>query len=138
MHSTYSTFESEFRVRPDDIDMNKHVHNSKYLDYVLAARYDQMERCYGMSMEEFMALGYSWVQSKATIEYKRALKPGDYFTVSTAIKEFKSHGVIVVFSIKNTQTQKVCCLGEMDYTLITTATEKAAKVPDWIIDKYTI
>ena len=42
----YSTFESELTVRPDDIDMNNHVHNSKYLDYVLAARYDQMGRCF--------------------------------------------------------------------------------------------
>ncbi|MEM7013763.1 MAG: acyl-CoA thioesterase, partial [Verrucomicrobiota bacterium] len=33
----YSTFESELAVRPDDIDLNGHVHNSKYLDYVLAA-----------------------------------------------------------------------------------------------------
>ena len=46
----YSTFETEFRVRPDDIDMFQHVHNSKYFDYVLAARYDQMERCYGVAM----------------------------------------------------------------------------------------
>lgn len=32
----YKTFETEHRVRPDDIDMFQHVHNSKYLDYVLA------------------------------------------------------------------------------------------------------
>ena len=44
--SEFSTFETIVPVRPDDIDMNQHVHNSKYLDYVLAARLDQMERCY--------------------------------------------------------------------------------------------
>ncbi len=49
-----SKFESEMQVRPDDIDMNRHVHNSRYFDYVLAARYDQMARCYGMPMEEFL------------------------------------------------------------------------------------
>ena len=31
-------FETEMQVRPDDIDMFQHVHSSKYLDYVLAAR----------------------------------------------------------------------------------------------------
>ncbi|MCP5552003.1 MAG: hypothetical protein H7A53_14035, partial [Akkermansiaceae bacterium] len=36
----FSTFETRLDVRPDDIDMNRHVHNSRYLDYVLAARYD--------------------------------------------------------------------------------------------------
>ena len=44
------------QVRPDDIDMNRHVHSSRYLDYVLAARFDQMERCYKMSMQAFMEL----------------------------------------------------------------------------------
>jgi acyl-CoA thioesterase FadM len=27
----YSTFESELQVRPDDIDMNGHVHNSNVM-----------------------------------------------------------------------------------------------------------
>ena len=37
-----SKFESEMQVRPDDIDMYQHVHSSRYMDYVLAARFDQM------------------------------------------------------------------------------------------------
>jgi len=56
--STHSRFETELKVRPDDIDMNQHVHNSRYFDYVMSARYDQMARCYGMSMEEFIQAGY--------------------------------------------------------------------------------
>jgi len=46
----YSTFETEIIVRPDDIDMNNHVHYSKYLDYLLAARYEQMHKDYKMTM----------------------------------------------------------------------------------------
>ncbi|MFA5803318.1 MAG: hypothetical protein WC879_01620 [Melioribacteraceae bacterium] len=34
----FSIFETEIIVRPDDIDMNNHVHNSKYLDYLLTLR----------------------------------------------------------------------------------------------------
>jgi acyl-CoA thioesterase FadM len=41
----YKRFETELIVPPDDIDMNNHLHGSKYLDYVLAARYDHMGRC---------------------------------------------------------------------------------------------
>ncbi len=44
-------FETALQVRPDDIDMNQHVHASRYMDYVLAARYDQMARCYQMAIE---------------------------------------------------------------------------------------
>ena len=34
----FSKFESELAVRPDDIDLYQHVHSTRYLDYVLAAR----------------------------------------------------------------------------------------------------
>ena len=138
MNPTYSRFTSEFRVRPDDIDMNQHVHNSKYLDYVLAARYDQMERCYGMSMDEFIQLGYGWVQTKAYIEYKRELRMGDYFSVTTAIVNFKNNGVVVMFEIKNNKTNKISCIGEMEYTLVSLATGKASTLPQAIIEKYTV
>lgn len=39
-------FNTEIIVRPSDIDINRHVHQSVYMDYVLFARYDQMKRCY--------------------------------------------------------------------------------------------
>lgn len=138
MNPIYSRFTSEFRVRPDDIDMNQHVHNSTYLDYVLAARYDQMERCYGMSMDEFIQLGYGWVQTKAFIEYKRALKMGDYFSVTTFIMHFKNNGVVVGFEIKNNKNKKVCCIGEMEYTIVDLKTERACILPSTIIEKYSI
>ncbi len=49
-----SIFESEIAIRPDDIDLNNHVHNTKYLDYVLAARYNQMIKYYKMSMKDYL------------------------------------------------------------------------------------
>ena len=61
---TYQTFQTEHRVRPDDIDMFNHVHNSRYFDYVLAARYDHMEQFYGMSMDTFLERGYGWLYLK--------------------------------------------------------------------------
>ncbi len=45
-------FKTEIMVQPRDIDINGHVHHSVYLDYLLAARYDQMQRCYKMSTNE--------------------------------------------------------------------------------------
>src|ERR1019366_6508676 len=40
--NVFSKFETELAVRPDDIDLYQHVHSTRYLDYVLAARFDQM------------------------------------------------------------------------------------------------
>jgi thioesterase-3 len=134
----YSSFETEFRVRPDDIDMFQHVHNSKYFDYVLAARYEQMERCYGMPMEKFMERGFGWVVRTAHVDYKRALGMGDYFIVKTAIESIDDKGCRVIFSITNKATKKVCCDGWFDYTMIDMQTGRAAKVPEDIIEHYLI
>lgn len=136
--SGLSVFSSEFKVRPDDIDMFNHVHNSTYFDYVLAARYDQMERCYGMSMEEFMKLDYGWVVRTAHVDYKRPLGLGDEFVVQTGIAEINTKGCKVIFEIINKKTNKISCDGWFDYVMIDLQTGRGAAVSSEIIEKYAI
>lgn len=133
-----SKFESEFQVRPDDIDMNQHVHNSRYFDYVLAARFDQMARCYKMPMEEFIKLGYGWVTRTAHVDYKRPLALGDYFVVRTWIEEIFDDGVKVNFEIVKKTNGKLSCEGHFHYTMVNLQTGRAEPIPEWIITKYSI
>jgi len=134
----YSKFETELQVRPDDIDMNQHVHNSRYFDYVLAARYDQMERCYKMPMEEFLKLGFGWVVKTAHLEFKRPLNLGDTMIVRTWIQEVQSNEVVVHFEIISKSTSKMSCDGFFRYTMVSVETGRAEKIPEWIIEKYSI
>ena len=134
-------FTTDLEVRPDDIDMFQHVHSSRYLDYVLAARFDQMARCYGMAMEEFLKIGLAWFQRSAHIEYKRPLRLGDRFTVTTWIEEMQRDTVRVDFEIRRheaNQTTKLACDGHCHYTLVNVATGRAEPIPDWIAVKYGI
>src|SRR5712664_2397930 len=100
-------FETELQVRPDDIDMNQHVHGSRYFDYVLAARYDQMARCYRMSMEDFVQAGFGWFIKIAHVEYHRPLRMGDAFLVRTWVEDFFRTGVKVHFEIVKKATSKL-------------------------------
>jgi acyl-CoA thioester hydrolase/thioesterase-3 len=131
-------FESELQVRPDDIDMNQHVHGSRYFDYVLAARYDQMARCYKMSMEEFIQAGFGWFIRTAHLDYKRALEMGDRFIVRTWVEEIRKDTVRVQFEILKKSTGKVCCDGYFEYVMVTLATCRAAPIPEWIAEKYAV
>lgn len=126
------------QVRPDDIDMFRHVHSSRYIDYVLAARYDQMGRCYGMPMEEFLQNGFGWVIVSTHMEFKRPLKLGDYFVVRTQLVHFEKHTAKVDFEILKKEGMKLCCTGHFDYTMIDMATGRAAVLPDWIIERYSL
>ncbi|HVK59659.1 MAG TPA: acyl-CoA thioesterase [Candidatus Kapabacteria bacterium] len=133
-----SRFSSELQVRPDDIDMNHHVHASKYFDYVLAARYDQMARCYKMGMEEFVALGLGWFVRTSHIEYKRPLKLGESFLVTTWIDEITDQSVRVQFEITKKANSKLSADGYCVYTLVNLQTGRAENIPAEITQKYSV
>ena len=133
-------FETELNVRPDDIDMNQHVHSSRYQDYVLAARYDQMARCYKMPMEEFIATGLGWFVKTAHVEYKRPLMMGDSFVVRTWVDEIGGTQVKVRFEIQRKvgERLKLSCDGWFEYTMVSLKTGRAETIPDWIVTKYSV
>ncbi|MBX2991603.1 MAG: acyl-CoA thioesterase [Bacteroidetes bacterium] len=133
----YTRFESELIVRPDDIDMNNHVHNSKYLDYVLAARYDQMGRCYGMPMDEFLKNGWNWYQKAFFIEFKRAVTLADRVIVQTWLDSFDKADVKVGFQIFKKEPRKVAAEGYFISTMIDMKTGRALIIPQEIIEHYT-
>lgn len=134
----FGRFSTELPVRPDDIDMNQHVHASKYFDYVLAARYDQMRRCYLMAMEEFVKLGYAWYVRSASIEYKRPLRLGDQMRVTTWVERIEGESVTVGFEIAKAAVNKIAAEGRCVYTLVQSATGRSEPIPDWIRAKYSV
>lgn len=131
-------FVTELQVRPDDLDMFQHVHSSRYLDYVLAARFEQMATGYGMSMGEFLERGLAWYQRSAHLEFKRPLRMGDRFLVTTWIDAMTRDTVRVQFEIRRQDNGKISCDGHCHYTLVRLATGRAEPIPDWIAAKYAV
>jgi len=134
----YSKFETELQVRPDDIDMYQHVHSSRYLDYVLAARLDQMERCYGMPMVEFQKQGYGWFIAATQMNFKRPLNLGDRFVVRCWIENFTLIGLRVRFEIDHLAGAQRCCDGWFDYVMVSLETTRPVRIPEWIRAKYSV
>lgn len=134
----FSIFESELRVRPDDIDMLNHVHSSKYLDYVLAARYEQMEKFYGMPLSYFFKMGKGWVISKVNIQYKRPLVMNDTMIIKTGVLSINEKRCVVQFQIINKKTNKIASDGLFDFVLIDLKTQKAIPISAEMIEAYCI
>jgi len=135
----YSTFETVVTVRPDDIDMNNHVHYSRYLDYILMARYDQMKKDYKVAMEEFVARGYSWVASEINIQYKRPILLEDGIVrVRTQLEEFHGARVVINFWIVKDETEKTAAQGQVVYTMISVKSGRPTRVPEDIIAQYQV
>jgi YbgC/YbaW family acyl-CoA thioester hydrolase len=131
-------FETELQVRPDDIDLFRHVHSSRYLDYLLAARFDQMERCYGLSMEKFLEQGLGWYVKTSHFEYKRALGIAERFVVRTWVEDIRSPDVEVRFEILKKDTRRPSCVGWCIFTMVKVETGKPEPIPEWIAEKYSV
>jgi acyl-CoA thioester hydrolase/thioesterase-3 len=116
-------FSSEIKVRPDDIDLNNHLHNAKYLDYV---------------MEEFIEKGYNWVASAANINWKRPLKLGDTAIVKTQMDSVNGAQCRVNFWIENKATNKLVSEGHFIYTMVSVKSGRPVRITDEIIERYSI
>ena len=134
----FSTFETELSVRPDDIDMHQHVHNSRYLDYVLAARFDQMERCYGMAMEAFHKRGWTWFVRTAHIEHKRALVLGDSMEVRTRVADIGKRDVRVAFEIVRRSDRRLSAEGWLSYHMIDLSSGRPLTIPPEVVEMYSV
>ena len=134
----YSQVETEIFIRPDDIDQNNHVHATKYIDYVFAARHTQMREFYKMSMNEFAQRGYNWFASIIHIDYKRSLKLEDEIIVKTQINYISGAQVKILFWIIKKVTGKIAAEGYIYYTMVDVKSGRPIRIPPDIIEKYTI
>jgi len=131
-------YHSLVQVRPDDIDLFGHVHSAKYLDYFLAARFEQMSKFYNCGMDEFLSKGFGWFLQDFSISYKRPLKLGDVAMVYTNIVELAKNGSIVAFRIVNEKTQKLVATGKGQFALVDIQSSRSVPIPDWVIERYSI
>jgi YbgC/YbaW family acyl-CoA thioester hydrolase len=136
--NTNSIFETEIIVRPDDIDMNNHVHNSKYLDYIQTARFIQMRDNYKVPMEEYIQRGLNWFASEVHLQYKRELKLGDIALVKTQVGDWSGAQVTINVWVYNKTTNKVAVEGKMLYTLVSLASGRPTRIPDELINRHRI
>ena len=125
-------------VRPSDIDYNGHVHQSTYLDYLLFARVDQMQRCYKMPIEEFFKRGLSWATKSISISYQKSLYMNERFIVRTWIESLGEKSVDVRFEILKGKSGAVAAEGESTYVLVDAKTGKPEIIPADIMEKFTI
>jgi thioesterase-3 len=131
-------FDTELTVRPSEIDYNRHVHQSVYLDYLLYARVDQMERCYKMPIEEFFKRGYTWATKSISIEYHKPAFMGETLVIRTWIDEIYKRSVRVRFQIIKKDREELAAEGESVYVLINVETGKPAIFTSDMMENFSV
>ena len=77
MHSSL-----EIVVRSTEIDVNNHVNNSKYVEYLEWGREDWYERL-GLPYVRLLALGAITVAVNISLNFRRECKQGDILIITT-------------------------------------------------------
>ena len=134
----YAKYDTELTVRPHEIDYNRHVHQSVYLDYILYARVDQMRRCYKTPIEDFFKRGYSWATKSTSITFHKSLFMGDRVIVRTWVDKIQTSSVGIRFQILRKPTEDICAEGSAVYILVSAATGKPEAIPDDLRSRYSV
>lgn len=72
----------EIVVRPTEIDVNGHVNNAKFVEYLEWGREEWYEAA-GLPYERLLALGAVTVTVNLNINYRREVRQGEVLTITT-------------------------------------------------------
>lgn len=96
MASLKKVLESKVRVHYQDCDPFNHLNNSKYIDYIIASRTEQLLENYDFNTAEIaQKQGIGWVAAQTQISY---LYPAVWFekvTVETKLINFSESSLLI-------------------------------------------
>lgn len=88
--------ESRLMIRFQDCDPFRHLNQSRYLDYFVNAREDQLRENYGLDIFRFaMENGHGWMVTKNQIAYLRQVLVNETVIIQTHIMDFDESNISV-------------------------------------------
>ena len=86
MDSLKKQLESRMKVRFPDCDPFNHLHNSRYIDYMITAREDQVLEHYELDLHRLaLQQGIGWVSAKTEISYLKPAYLNELVTIETRV-----------------------------------------------------
>lgn len=90
------TIESKVRIQYQDCDPFNHLNNSKYIDYIMAARTEQLLVHYDMNAAELLAHeGIGWVAAQTQISYFAPASWMEMVTIESRLIQFSDYSLLV-------------------------------------------
>ncbi|KQX54680.1 acyl-CoA thioesterase [Paenibacillus sp. Root444D2] len=115
-------------VRSTEIDVNGHVNNAKYLEYLEWGREEWYEQSQ-LSYETFGAMGIQTVTVNITINYKKECKQGDQLTVTCRPDKMGRSSYVLKQEIFNKQGE-LCADALVTSVTMDSATRKSREAPE--------
>ncbi len=127
--------ESKAMVRFHDCDPNNHLNQSKYLDYFVDAREDQLRDTYGLDLYNFgRENGHVWMATKNQIAYLRQVSVHEVVTIQTHLIDFDQSNATVEMLMWDEQKTKPKSLLWASFAYVNIAQGKRASHQEEILE----
>ena len=120
----------EIIVRSTEIDVNGHVNNAKYLEYLEWGREDWYEQA-GLFYDRLLVMGVQTVTVNININYRKECKQNDRLSIKTQPNKIGRSSFVLLQEIYNQNGEK-CADALVTCVTINTETRKSCEVPDEI------
>jgi thioesterase-3 len=117
----------ELIVRSTEIDVNGHVNNAKYLEYLEWGREEWYERA-KLHYDTFQAMGIQTVTVNININYKKECKQGERLSVTCQPESIGRSSFVLKQQIRNEQGD-LCADAMVTCVTMDTETRKSREVP---------
>ncbi|SEN79320.1 acyl-CoA thioesterase [Paenibacillus sp. OV219] len=115
-------------VRSTEIDVNGHVNNAKYLEYLEWGREEWYEQA-GLHYNVFLGMGIQTVTVNINISYRKECKQGDKLTVTTAPEQVGRTSYVLKQQIVNNRGE-LCADALVTSVTMDVETRKSREVPE--------
>ena len=115
-------------VRSTEIDVNGHVNNAKYLEYLEWGREEWYERS-DLHYDAFTEMGIQTVTVNININYRKECKQGDQLTIKTRPEKMGRTSYVLKQEIWN-QRGELCADALVTSVTMDMATRKSREVPE--------
>lgn len=122
--------EITIQVRSTEIDVNGHVNNAKYLEYLEWGREEWYERC-GLDYDTLKAMQVVTVVVRACANYRKEAIQNDRLTIRTELARVGNTSLVMTQTITN-QHQDLVLDAEFTIVTVNPETHETVRVPDEI------
>lgn len=96
MHTLNKLLESKTRIQYQDCDPFNHLNNSRYIDYMMGARTEQLLETYGFDASELAhTQGIGWVAAQTQISYFYPASWMEMVTIESRLAQFSESSLLV-------------------------------------------
>lgn len=118
----------EIIVRSTEIDVNGHVNNAKYLEYLEWGREEWYETA-GLPYDAFTQMGVQTVTVNININYRKECRQGDRLTIVTRPERIGRTSYVLSQRIVN-ERGELCADAEVTSVALDIGTRKSREVPE--------